>query len=77
MAFEELIRELDARKQRALAMGGPEKLADRKAQGLLNARERIARLFDAAELRLGEKKQAVVGIMRGGDGRRHDRRRAS
>jgi acetyl-CoA carboxylase carboxyltransferase component len=47
MAFEELIKELDARKQRALAMGGPEKLAERKAQGLLNARERIARLFDA------------------------------
>jgi methylmalonyl-CoA decarboxylase subunit alpha len=47
MAFEELIRELDARKLRALAMGGPEKLAERKAQGLLNARERIDRLFDA------------------------------
>lgn len=46
MAFEELIKELDARKQRALGMGGPEKLAERKAQGLLNARERIARLFD-------------------------------
>ena len=47
MAFEELIKELDARKQKALAMGGPEKLAERKAQGVLNARERIDRLFDA------------------------------
>ncbi|MCE2998809.1 MAG: methylmalonyl-CoA carboxyltransferase, partial [Betaproteobacteria bacterium] len=47
MAFEELIRELDERKRRALAMGGPEKLAERKAQGVLNARERIDRLFDA------------------------------
>lgn len=37
----------------------------------------VDRLFDAAELRLGEKKQAVVRITRGGDGRRHDRRRAS
>ena len=46
MAFEDLIRELDARKQRAMAMGGEQKLAERKAQGLLNARERIARLFD-------------------------------
>ncbi|MFX8637211.1 TrbG/VirB9 family P-type conjugative transfer protein, partial [Acinetobacter baumannii] len=37
----------------------------------------VDRLFDVAELRLGEKKQAVVRITRGGDGRRHDRRRAS
>jgi len=44
--FEDLLKELDARKQQALAMGGPEKLAQRKAQGWLNARERLARLFD-------------------------------
>ena len=31
----------DTRKARALAMGGPEKLARRKAAGVLNARERI------------------------------------
>lgn len=37
----------EARRQRALAMGGPAKLARRKEQGLLNARERIERLFDA------------------------------
>jgi len=35
-----------AREARALAMGGPERLARRKAAGVLNARERIARLFD-------------------------------
>ena len=46
MPFEDLLKELDARRQKALAMGGPEKLAQRKAQGLLNARERLARLFD-------------------------------
>ena len=46
MAFEGLIKELDARKQRALAMGGAQKLAERMAQGVLNARERIDRLFD-------------------------------
>jgi acetyl-CoA carboxylase carboxyltransferase component len=46
MAFEEMIKELDARKQKALAMGGPAKLAERKAQGVLNARERLDRLFD-------------------------------
>lgn len=44
--FEDLLKELEARKQKALAMGGPEKLAQRKAQGLLNARERLERLFD-------------------------------
>ena len=46
MPFEDLLKELDARKQQALAMGGAEKLAQRKAQGWLNARERLARLFD-------------------------------
>lgn len=46
MAFEALIKELDARKQRALAMGGAQKLAERKVQGVLNARERIDWLFD-------------------------------
>ena len=46
MPFEDLLKELEARKQKVLAMGGPEKLAQRKAQGLLNARERIERLFD-------------------------------
>ena len=40
------MRELEARKQRALAMGGEKKLAERKATGMLNARERVARLFD-------------------------------
>ncbi|MGZ5090874.1 MAG: acyl-CoA carboxylase subunit beta [Burkholderiales bacterium] len=47
MPFDHLLRELDERKQKALAMGGPEKIKQRKAQGVLNARERIDRLFDA------------------------------
>ncbi|MDA0275535.1 MAG: methylmalonyl-CoA carboxyltransferase [Proteobacteria bacterium] len=38
--------EFAAREARALAMGGPQKLAARTAAGLLNARERIARLCD-------------------------------
>ena len=46
MPFEHLLNELETRKQKALAMGGPEKLAQRKAQGVLNARERVDRLFD-------------------------------
>ena len=46
MPFEDLLKELAERKQRALAMGGPAKLAQRKAEGVLNARERLDRLFD-------------------------------
>ncbi len=41
-----LDEEFAEREARALAMGGAEKLARRKAAGLLNARERIARLCD-------------------------------
>src|SRR5690606_14586259 len=36
----------EARRRRALGMGGEKKLAARKAAGLLNARERLALLFD-------------------------------
>lgn len=46
MAHEEKLNELEARRRNALAMGGGEKLARRKAQGVLNARERVNRLFD-------------------------------
>jgi acetyl-CoA carboxylase carboxyltransferase component len=47
MAHEKDLATLAERRARALAMGGPEKLAQRKAQGMLNARERLDRLFDA------------------------------
>jgi len=47
VAFEEHISELEKRKAEVLAMGGPEKLAKRKAEGVLNARERIDYLIDA------------------------------
>ncbi|MGE5524244.1 MAG: acyl-CoA carboxylase subunit beta [Rhodospirillaceae bacterium] len=47
MAFDEQLKELEARRQFALAMGGEKKLAERKAQGVLNARERVDLLFDA------------------------------
>jgi len=39
--------EFDARHLAAMAMGGPEKLANRSAAGLLDARGRIDRLFDS------------------------------
>ena len=45
--FDELDREYAARRAKALAMGGEEKIARRRAAGVLNARERIDRLFDS------------------------------
>ena len=46
MPFEKQLKELKARRDKALDMGGPEKLAKRKNDGFLNARERIDYLFD-------------------------------
>ncbi len=46
MAFDDLLSDLEERRARALAMGGPDKLARRRAAGVLNARERIDYLFD-------------------------------
>ena len=46
MAFEKLLEEYAARRAKALAMGGPDKLARRKQAGQLNARERVAALVD-------------------------------
>lgn len=46
MARDDLRSDYEARRERALAMGGPERLARRRAAGWLDARERIARLLD-------------------------------
>ena len=46
MAFEKLLEEYEARRAKALGMGGPDKLARRQKAGQLNARERIAGLVD-------------------------------
>lgn len=47
MAFDALTEDYERRRAKALGMGGPEKLARRRAAGLLNARERIDHLVDA------------------------------
>ena len=47
MPFEKEMSEFESRKAKALAMGGARKLAERKKQGVLNARERIDYLADA------------------------------
>lgn len=44
--FETAIKEYGRRQQQSLAMGGKEKLAQRAAEGVLNARERIEHLVD-------------------------------
>jgi acetyl-CoA carboxylase carboxyltransferase component len=46
VAHQEFIDDLKQRDAEALGMGGPEKLAKRKAEGHLNARERIDYLLD-------------------------------
>lgn len=46
MAFEDKLNDLERRKAHALGMGGEEKLARRKAEGNLNARERLGALLD-------------------------------
>ena len=46
MSFEDMIRDLKTREAHARAMGGPDRLARREAQGLLNARSRIEALID-------------------------------
>ena len=44
---QDLLRELEERRARALASGGDDKVAQRHAKGLLTARERLERLFSA------------------------------
>lgn len=51
MSFEELIAEHKRREAAALAMGGPEKLAQRATDGVLNARERVDLLLDPGTFR--------------------------
>jgi methylmalonyl-CoA decarboxylase subunit alpha len=46
MSAKDALKQLEEKNAEALAMGGPEKLAERKKQGLLNARERIDHLVD-------------------------------
>ena len=46
MSFDEIMNKFYAKRQAALAMGGEKKLAAYKAQGKLNARERVNYLLD-------------------------------
>ena len=40
-SLDELSKDLDVRRAKALGMGGPEKLEKRKKRGVMNARERM------------------------------------
>src|SRR5260370_18057460 len=46
LAWDERMKDFHARRAAARGMGGPERLARRRAAGALNARERGARLLD-------------------------------
>ena len=46
MAFDELREQFEARRKKALAMGGEAKIERRRNAGVLNARERIEYLLD-------------------------------
>lgn len=46
MAHEKMLAEFEQARQKALGMGGPDKLAKRKAENNLNARERLDALLD-------------------------------
>ncbi len=46
MAFEDILAEYETHRAKALAMGGPQRLAKRRAEGHLNARERLDYLLD-------------------------------
>ena len=47
MSAKDALKHLEERNAEALGMGGPDKLAERKKQGVLNARERIDYLVDS------------------------------
>jgi acetyl-CoA carboxylase carboxyltransferase component len=47
MAFDDMLKDLTRRREKAQGMGGAEKLAKRKAENHLNARERLDHLLDA------------------------------
>ena len=49
MALDDLLAEHAQRAEKALGMGGPEKLARRRHSGILNARERLEHLLDAGQ----------------------------
>jgi acetyl-CoA carboxylase carboxyltransferase component len=60
MAFEEQMNQYRQMVDFSLAMGGPKKLAARKAEGHLNARERLALLLDEGSFReLGQHARAI------------------
>ena len=62
--------ELQARRQQAAAMGGPEALAKLAARGILNARQRIDALLDTGTFRelgriTGKGRYTAEGIFEG------------
>ena len=51
MSFEDAVSDHKRRTEKAMAMGGPDKLANRAKTGALNARQRVDMLFDSNSFR--------------------------
>jgi acetyl-CoA carboxylase carboxyltransferase component len=51
MGMKDLVEDLEGRRRRARAMGGPEAIAKQHAEGKLTVRERLDRLFDPGGFR--------------------------
>jgi len=86
MPKDDILKELERRRAKALQMGGEEKLAKRRAAGILNARERIDYLFDqdsfmesgllAASVHAGDADKSAADGKIAGFGRIHGREAA-
>ena len=71
MAFEELIQDMELRKERARAQGGPEKIRKQHDKGKLTARERVGTLLDEGSFfELGALCASDIPGMEGKDTRR-------
>ena len=60
MNMHELVRDLEDRRARIRAMGGPDKIARQHDRGKLTARERLAAFFDDFEAALGTADERLV-----------------
>ncbi|MBL8602256.1 MAG: acyl-CoA carboxylase subunit beta [Myxococcales bacterium] len=67
--MRERVAELEARRQRALEMGGADKVAKQHERGKLSARERFARFFDGGEFFEVGLHGTQMGAAAGPDGR--------
>src|SRR5271170_5231991 len=68
MNMRELVADLEARRARIHAMGGPEKVQKQHERGKLTARERLAALYDDGVYFEVGAHGTQMGLAAGGDG---------